>query len=403
MNIKDESLKHFVAQLNKDTCIVFLEAFIDCSDDIKLERFNYIVNQAKTYKNVIASLTWENREISSWLPWKCALEEQISFTLMLDSVYKEHQENFPRAKFIDYFLLRTNFELTILKSSEVNRQWNPRTDNFLFLTGKPLELNRAFLLKKLMDAGLKDHCVWSLFVDDKNHQTVQEILSLDSTKFAEFLDLYSSSSDNIKPSESCHYGGFPYDHQMYENTSFRIISETQFNKHGPWITEKTWTTIANHHPFIMAGNPETLKKLKSAGFRTFENYLVIPDYDDIIDPMQRVDAIVINASNWLKTLIKDSESINTDVLYNIQMYNCLVQKNIATLSEILDNYKIDLEMLYQSGFFSDMVDKQWILFYNSVKDQSWPTCFTARFFHQLPLYIRKELMDVFGFNPTNVN
>ena len=298
-------------------------------------------------------------------------------------------------------MLQTNFELTQLKSSERNTQWNPDTNRFLFLTGKPARLNRAFLLKKIMDAGLKNHCVWSLCVSQKSRYEVQKILDLDDGKFQEFLDLYSVSPDGVKPSESEYYRPFPYDHGLYKNTSFRIIAETQFNDTRAWVTEKTWITVANHHPFIMAGNVHTLEKLKSKGLKTFENYLSICDYDSIQSPLQRIDSIVINARDWLQTIKSKVKSIESDILHNCQVYDQLIQKNMMIILEICNNHKISLETLCQSGYFSDLVDRQWLLFYNSVKDQSWPCCFSARHLDRLPLSIRQELIDVFGFNLNN--
>lgn len=401
MTAEHHAHSYFVARLNTHTCLVYLEAFIDCSDNTKAERLEYIIDQTKNYKHVIASLTWENRKIVTWLPWLQALQAEVSCSLIFDSVYEDCLKDLPNANFFNFFLLRTNFELTKLKSSIRNQQWNPNTNRFLFLTGKPANLNRAFLLKKLIDAGLKDYCTWSLFVDEKSRSKVQKVLSLSDHEFQKFLDNYTRSPDKIKLSESEHYGGCPYDYTMFTNTSFRIISETQFVDRNAWITEKTWITIANHHPFILAGNIHSLKKLKSKGFKTFENYLTISNYDEIEDPLKRIDAMVINARDWLQTISKDSQAIGNDIVNNSQVYDQLVKKDMMTIEKICNDCDVILDELYQAGYFSDVVDIKWLLFYNNVKDQSWPYCLSARHLDQLPLPIRQELIDVFGFNPND--
>lgn len=392
--------RHFVSHLNKHTCLINLEAFIHCEDTLKSDRFEYILNQIKNYKNVIASLTWENREPNTWLPWLQKLKTHVSCVEIFDCVYEDCLQNLPDAKFIDFCLIRDNFELTTLKSAQCNQQWKADTNRFLFLTGKPNKLNRVFLLKKLLDAGLENYCIWSLFIDEESRPAVQQSLSLDDHEFNKFLDLYTGSPDNTKssPSVSGHYVGYPYDVSMFQNTSFRIISESEFNTSRTFFTEKTWITIANHHPFIMAGNVKTLEKLKSKGFKTFENYLSISNYDEIENPLERIDAIVINTRDWLQTIKKDHRSIRTDILHNRQVYDQLLQKNMMIISDIFDKYGVTLEELYQAGYFSDMIDKKWLLFYNNVKDQSWPNCLSAKYFEQLPLPIKQELIDVFRFN-----
>ena len=83
----DDLYKNFVIKLNKDTCLVRLEVFIDCDDEEKTNSLDYILDQTKLYDNVIASLTWENREPTTWLPWVKALREHNSCTLIFDSVY----------------------------------------------------------------------------------------------------------------------------------------------------------------------------------------------------------------------------------------------------------------------------------------------------------------------------
>ena len=41
----------------------------------------------------------------------------------------------------------------------------------------------------------------------------------------------------------------------------------------------------------------------------------------------------------------------------------------------------------------------WQLFYNRVRDSSWPECQTEEEFKLLPVWIQQELVTVFGYQP----
>lgn len=397
--------QNYVFRLSNEVCLVYLEAFIDCDPDDKWNNLYKILEMTKSYKTILASLTREPRDPDSWLPWVQFFLTKRQATLIFDSVFDRYEsvKQIPNAYFIDFFLLRTNFEISTLKTSPINRQWNHHTNRFLFLTGKPNGLHRAFLLQQLMRAGLKQNCVWSLSIDDASYDRVRKTLGLDEEEMHQFVQEFTSSPDKIKRVKSDHYGGFPYDCSLYENTSFRLISESEFvQQKRPWLTEKTWTTIANHHPFIMAGNVGTLEHLSSMGFKTFEKYLTIENYDTIQDPRQRIDAIVTNTKNWLQTMAKDCMLINSDVEFNVKIYHQLVQKNNSILLKICNDLNVDVQALYQTGYFSDISDRNWLLFYYNVKDDSWPYCLSERNFPDLPLSVREELVNTFGFHPQNL-
>jgi hypothetical protein len=143
----------------------------------------------------------------------------------------------------------------------------------------------------------------------------------------------------------------------------------------------------------------TLNKLDSLGFRTFVEYLKIPNYSDIQNPYDRLDAIIINAKYWLTTIKHDKIAIEQDVKHNYYQLCQLINKDLTNLTIICDSVDITIESLMQLGFLSDIVDMPWILFYNSVKDDSWPICLNENSFHHLPVSIKQELVEIFGFCP----
>ena len=96
----------------------------------------------------------------------------------------------------------------------------------------------------------------------------------------------------------------------YENSVY-VITESCFNDNPQMIaiTEKTYKAMLLKMPFIIIGQPGSLKFLKSLGYKTF-NHMWSEQYDDITDPLTRMNKIkelILNLSKVdLKTIISDN-------------------------------------------------------------------------------------------------
>jgi hypothetical protein len=246
--------------------------------------------------------------------------------------------------YIDFFFWRVYQEIVVKQTNKTNPQWNADADKFLFLTGKPDKINRVGLLWKLYKKDLLKHAIWSLYVQDSDRESTLKILARQgaTTDVAnQFIDEYQCIPDNIDiafcPAGGTHYGGIPYDDALYANVKFRVISETGFRPEfqtdlkTPWLTEKTWLTIVNCCPFIMAGERRSLDYLESLGFRTFKKYLELPDYDNLQASPDRINAIVTNTASWL-TNLESVEEIRHDVEHN---YNHFIQLGQAMETDLL--------------------------------------------------------------------
>lgn len=208
-----------------------------------------------------------------------------------------------------------------------NAKWNHTKFRFLFLTGKLTKRNRILPLLKFQESNLlnKDNCIWSSHYNPTLVKSVYDVVkdSYGKRYIKDFLKRYHNNPDNIKLlnlNSTTHYDGIPFDHTLYEQTSFSVISESELSQSLPvWITEKTWRAILNRHPFMFVGQPHTLKFLRSIGFKTFNEYLPY-DYDCIEDFDDRLDLVLKNLSwlkrNWNKL---DFESINRDIEHNYKM------------------------------------------------------------------------------------
>ena len=103
----------------------------------------------------------------------------------------------------------------------------------------------------------------------------------------------------------------------YENSVY-VVTEGSFNDNPQmmFLTEKTYKAILLKMPFIIIGQPGSLKFLKSLGYKTF-NHMWDEQYDNITDPLTRINKIkelILHLSKVdLKKLVSDN--------YNILEYN----------------------------------------------------------------------------------
>ena len=275
-------------------------------------------------------------------------QRKIKTILILDSYFKDIDEKIlqeldTKIYFVDYFLWRTFDKVVQQNKSMVSKEWNNKSKSFLLLNGKPDRPNRIRLLWKLKL--LLERATWSLHVKEGTYKQCRlQLPELNDKEFDDFVKQYNRNPDNAKvmfQDNSLHYGGIPYDVKMFDECLFRIITETNINlKPTPWLTEKTWITILNKLPFIMAGDLGSLQKLKRFGFRTFEEYLPRPEYDDIKNVEDKLDAIVENCKFWLDEM-SDKEQIANDVEHNYNLMLSIAQKNKSMLEGICTAHHIN--------------------------------------------------------------
>ena len=365
------------------------------------------------------SLFWERVDPAYWVANFRSLVKEIKqisphtkIELVLDSVYQSWTDlprfnNVEHVIFIDFFALSLWHRVVELKHCAPCEIWNPNNNNFLFLTGKPDKVNRIRLLYKFYQQQLLTCGTWSLFHNDHYKEQCKKLLpELTDNEYNEFVNQHICNPDSIaiisKPNGSLHYGGTPFDTALYQNCAFQVVSETLFVNElnlPIWITEKTWLAILNHRPFIVAGESGILKKLKQLGFRTFDQYLLIGDYDSINDNEKRLDAIVKNTKDWLVNISNYSDQIQQDVNYNFHQFQHLVEQNQKKITERIIAYNIDCDISDVVLLIDIHQHAQWQNWYERVRDVSWPDCPSEQDFWTLPENVRTECIEVFGYKP----
>ena len=100
---------------------------------------------------------------------------------------------------------------------------------------------------------------------------------------------------------------------LYSRTFFSVVTESVFDDVSLFLDEKVWKPIYNYHPFIILGCPNSLKKLREMGFKTFEPF-INESYDSefhigkrmnmIIDEIERLNSMGFEElKKWYKKLV----------------------------------------------------------------------------------------------------
>lgn len=374
------------------------------------KRFTHKISQASRGQHtVVWHVVWENytyqpEAVKTLIQETRLVNPTVQIVLLADRWYEPNRQSFvhlgfDQTVFIDFFALATWARIKKI-NQQLNKSWSPDNGKFLFLTGKPNKINRIRLLWKLGKERLLDRSTWSLFVPNEMYDSCQQILpEIDADEFYSFVQANKRSPDIDDVTGFC---GLPFDVELYHNSLFQIISETHFGQQRPWITEKTWLAVLNRLPFIMAGNVDTLKYLQTVyKLRTFEQYLPRSDYDTIVESEKRLDAIVENTHYLLQNASKKAQEINHDVEHNYKQTMLMIHQNQLAIADFLrhNNLTGTCDGIIEEIDDFNMQHGCFYTWYENIRDPSWPDCANAQQWHDLPDAIKRECVEIFGYNP----
>lgn len=94
--------------------------------------------------------------------------------------------------------------------------------------------------------------------------------------------------------------GASINEEAHTNSFVNIVTETMYNTESIFFSEKTYKPIYMCQPFILFGNPYSLKKLKELGFKTFDKWWD-ESYDietDLNLRLQKITKVLEEIANW---------------------------------------------------------------------------------------------------------
>lgn len=119
----------------------------------------------------------------------------------------------------------------------------------------------------------------------------------------------------------------------YKRTFLSIVTETLYDDDILFLSEKIWKPIYMGHPFMVLGNPHTLKYLKDLGFKTFDKWWD-ESYDNMLVLRDRANVIVNN-------ILKFKEYGDKELLeFREEMKDILIHNQKLFRKMIIDKYQI---------------------------------------------------------------
>lgn len=250
-----------------------------------------------------------------------AFDKMYSIDYTLQFTYKSYEDRIKKNKLTEY---------------------NPHANKFLFLGGVPSRMNRIGLLYKYYKLGMLDHnAIWTFFVPwtEEERKVCKDIMHIlteeEFNKFCNFADRrIGDEYENAKKffAEEYYQTGDWHDvkdtdwakapalidSSIFPETCLSIISEGpnywNYSTNNSFVTEKFWRAVFHKHPFLFAGDIDQFKYMENLGFRTFTEYMTIPEYTYLETEEQRLDAIVTNTADFLK--LKKPQRLIDDIEHN---------------------------------------------------------------------------------------
>lgn len=240
----------------------------------------------------------------------------------------------------DSMLMRTSY---YEKSHGANLAFNPNATKFLFIPGKPYKYHRIRPIFYLYQKGLlNDNCEWSCYTNHSMRELVYEYVSeLNFEEYDTFLRSVTRQLDTIDVTMSTgsyHYNGFPIDSSLYSTTKCSLISETNFNQpqRSKFITEKTWRTVCNKHPFVLLEHAETYRFLESLGIDTFQYAVLHPSNTLLGDNENILIKCMENILFMLKHTSGLEDRLHASTEHNYKLYEFAVNRHKLAVHDLID-------------------------------------------------------------------
>ena len=224
-----------------------------------------------------------------------------------------------------------------------NRSCNLQQDFLIY--NRAWQGSREYRLKfaeLVIENNLTDYCRMGFNpVDGQHyhqHQFANPAFEISNHKLENYFPVNNTNSS----------ASADYCFQDYLETGLEIVLETIVDDQRWHLTEKTLRPIACGHPFVILGTPGILKYLRNYGFKTFSP-LIDESYDDIQDPLERMQAIIgvmkriANMNTVDKTLLYQQmqaiSKYNKDRFFSDEFLKCVIDEFKQNFDHATDQMK----------------------------------------------------------------
>ncbi len=127
--------------------------------------------------------------------------------------------------------------------------------------------------------------------ENKYTKLIDDDYKYDKSSGIEFLKSYDNTKNHFIDANPNYNLAFNINETLQTNTFVNIITETLFSNDTIFLSEKIFKPIFTCQPFIVLGNPYTLRELKNLGFKTFDNFWD-ESYDEELNFSKRLEKIL---------------------------------------------------------------------------------------------------------------
>lgn len=223
-----------------------------------------------------------------------------------------------------------------------------RKYKFLSYNRNSSRLHRLLLVSYLYRDNILDSSIVSLYENDyfKNIQSLRCTIDYEGLVLTEsdkkimqevIEKKYPLHLDFDNQQRAAQAHGYLSEKSHFLDTYFSLVAETSISDDFSFVTEKCIRPILGFQPFIVFGNPHTLKTLQKYGFKTF-NSIIDESYDNQFNPKKRFDM----AYNEVLKLNK----LSIDELH---------QKYYSIVDILEHNYNLFLEFKDNDSYIHDVL------------------------------------------------
>jgi len=296
------------------------------------------------YKKVLDSLTFTDRK--NWVRWSRHNKQKIAFPTreLLNLNNQQFFESITASLHIP-IICHSEKNSDVLESKNilsVHYWFHAVLSQYWYQRYKILDNNRKYTNKKF-GIYARSFDGYGLY----RKQLLTELSQIkDDVYYLKPKDLDFDSQWNTNKNEISSSNSASIDWIDHEKFDIQIVAETLFNTNKIHLTEKIFKPIVMYQPFIVAGPPNSLKYLRTYGFKTF-NELWDESYDLEHNHDKRLQMIsdLVNEINNLndieyKSLLNKAMKI---VKHNRELfYSSKFSKDV--MNELLSNLELKLDL-----------------------------------------------------------
>jgi hypothetical protein len=217
-----------------------------------------------------------------------------------------------KSNFLDFHWQGINLFQHIAKISQPQNRLIvfKKSKKYLFMSSKDY-LSRRYILQHLLNNGFENQGVIA-------YKCLQKLFN---EPFGDNIKYIKDACESINTQIPIvgfdgplpNYDKVPED--IINDTYLSIITETYYQ--GPiYFSEKIYYAMLYNHFFIYLGPTNSLKYLRSLGFKTF-GHIVDESYDDIYDPAERLFAVTKSMDEFISKPLSEIEQLyaeNIDII-----------------------------------------------------------------------------------------